>query len=273
MMTLFIIITVIMSLATIAIIAVPFWKTSTKVATNNINIELFKMNEASLNQQYQTGGLNDKEYKQALTELQLTLLDDANKVQNSVDTNKTGTGLIIVSIMFVLITSPLLYFSLGNQQWAEAANVRDEQQHQSLSMLVDKLAIKLEQEPDDIEGWALLARSYINFKQYDKAANVYGHLHQLVGDEPTLLVEYADILVMVGTPDALSKAESLLDDALEKVPNNRNGLWVMGNVKFKQQEYEQSLDYLTKAKQQFIVENESHSELIKQIERVRNKQR
>ncbi|NOQ81101.1 MAG: c-type cytochrome biogenesis protein CcmI [Methylophaga sp.] len=268
-MTLFIMIVVIMSLFAIAIIAVPFWKTSTTVTTNNINIELFKTNEARLNQQYQAGGLNEEDYKQALTELQLALLDDANGSARSVNTNKTDTGLIIVSMMFVLIMSPLLYFSLGNQQWAEIDSAA--QQHKSFPMLVERLALKLEQQPDDIEGWALLSRSYINFKQYDKAANAYAHLHQLVGDEPTLLVEYADVLVMVGMPDALALAEMLLDKALEQTPNNRNGLWVMGNVKFKQYDYEQSLEYLTKAQQQFIAENEPHSELIKQIVRVKNK--
>lgn len=261
-----------MSLFAIAIIAIPFWKTSTKVVANNINIELFKTNEAHLNQQYQTGRLSEKEYKKAVTELQLTLLDDTNGSYSSVNTNKTDTGLIIVSMMLVLIVSPLLYSSLGNQQWAEIDNTRAAQQHQSISMLVDRLALKLEQQPDDIEGWALLSRSYINFKQYDKAANAYAHLHQLVGDDPTLLVNYADVLVMVGTPEALALAEKLLDEALEQIPNDRNGLWVMGNVKFKQHDYEQSLEYLTKAKQQFIAENEPHSGLIKQIDRVKNKQ-
>lgn len=46
----------------------------------------------------------------------------------------------------------------------------------------------------------------------------------------------------------------------------------MDNVKFKQHDYEQSLEYLTKAKQQFIAENEPHSLLNEQIVRVKNKQ-
>jgi len=261
-----------MSLFAIAFIAVPFWKGSAIVATNNINIELFKTNEARLNKQYQTKVLSEKDYKEALTELQLTLLDDTNGSQSTLNTNKTDTGLIIVSVMLVFIMSPILYFSLGDQQWADIDNTRVAQQHESIMVLVERLALKLEQQPNDIEGWALLSSSYINFKQYDKAANAYAHLHQLVGDDPELLVDYADVLVMVGMPDSLTLAEKLLDTALEQTPNNRDGLWVMGNVKFKQHDYEQSLKYLTKAQQQFVAKNEPHSELLKQIDRVKNKQ-
>jgi cytochrome c-type biogenesis protein CcmH len=270
-MTLFIVIMIIMVLFAIAIFVVPYWKTTTTIATNNINIELFKSNESYLNQRYQMGELSENDYKQALTELQLTLLDDANGSRSSESTKKTDIGLIIASMVFVLIMSPLIYFSLGNQQWLEYENT-DTEQLQSFLMLVNKLERKLEQKPDDIEGWLLLSRSYIKFKEYDKAANAYAHLYQLVGDEPTLLVDYADVLVMVGTTKALTLAEILLNKALAQTPNNRDGLWVMGNVKFKQHDYDQSLEFLTKAKQQFIADNEPHDGLIKQIARVKNKQ-
>ena len=146
------------------------------------------------------------------------------------------------------------------------------EQHQSISMLVDQLALKLKQQPEDIEGWALLSRSYINFKQYDKAANAYAYLHRLVGDEPSLLVEYADVLVLEGSSESLALAETLLNTVLEQTPNNRDGLWLMGNVKFKQYDYERSLEYLTKAKQQFILEDEPHDGLIKQIDWIMNNQ-
>lgn len=145
------------------------------------------------------------------------------------------------------------------------------EQNQSFAMLVKKLERRLEQQPDDVEGWMLLSRSYIKFEEYDKAANAYANLHQLVGDEPTLLVEYADVLTMVGTSGALILAEMLLNKALEQTPNNRDGLWIMGNVKYKQHHYDQALQYLNKAKQQFILDNEPHSNLLKQIDRVKNK--
>lgn len=261
-----------MTALAIAIIAIPFWQSTSTVTTNNINIELFKSNEAQLKQQYQMGELSEPDYQQALTELQLTLLDDTNASDKSAKTNKMGTGLITASMVFVIIMSPLIYFSLGNQQWLEFDNA-DAEQHQSFLMLVNQLERKLEQQPDDIEGWALLSRSYIKFKEYDKAANAYAHLYELVGNEPALLVEYADVLVMVGTTGALTLAEMLLTKALEQIPNDRDGLWIMGNVKYKQHDYERSLDYLNKAKQQFLLENEPHDELIKQIERVTNIQK
>lgn len=272
-MIVFLILMVVMLLLAVAIIVIPYWKAKANinVATNSINIELFKSNEAQLKQQYQTGELSEQDYQQALTELQLTLLDDAKTSDSLVKTDNANTWAVISSITFVLIVSPMIYFYIGSQQWLEFGNSSAEQ-NQSFAMLVEKLERRLEQQPDDVEGWLLLSRSYIKFKEYDKAANAYGHLHQLVGDEPALLVDYADVLTMVGTSGALILAEMLLNKALQQSPHDRDGLWIMGNVKYKQHNYDQALEYLNKAKQQFILDNDPHNELIKQIARVKNEQ-
>ena len=39
--------------------------------------------------------------------------------------------------------------------------------------LVAELAERLEREPDDVEGWLLLARSYMVLGQYDKGRDAY----------------------------------------------------------------------------------------------------
>ena len=52
--------------------------------------------------------------------------------------------------------------------------------------MVGKLAARLENEPDDVEGWTRLGRSYMVLNQPDKAREAYAHALKLKPDDATL---------------------------------------------------------------------------------------
>src|SRR5262245_34550816 len=76
-----------------------------------------------------------------------------------------------------------------------------------LVAMVDKLADRMKEPPDDAQGWVMLARSYTVLERYSDAVPAYAKAVQLAGDDASLLADYADVLGMVNNrtlgPDAM----------------------------------------------------------------------
>ena len=74
----------------------------------------------------------------------------------------------------------LLYLMLGNPAGMDPAQVAGNDSHQitpqQVEQMVETLAKKLESEPDNLEGWVMLGRSYRFLGRFDEAAAVYERL-------------------------------------------------------------------------------------------------
>jgi cytochrome c-type biogenesis protein CcmH len=62
---------------------------------------------------------------------------------------------------------------------------------------IAKLAGKLQQHPEDAEGWALLGRTYKAMQQYERARDAFRHAVEAAPDDTALAEEYA----AAGTPN------------------------------------------------------------------------
>ena len=62
---------------------------------------------------------------------------------------------------------------------------------------IAKLAGKLQQHPEDAEGWALLGRTYKAMQQYEQARDAFRHAVEAAPDDTALAAEYA----AAGTPN------------------------------------------------------------------------
>ena len=58
--------------------------------------------------------------------------------------------------------------------------------------MVGNLAAKLEQQPNDVEGWARLGRSYMVLNEPGKARDAYAHAVKLKPDDVALKDAYAE---------------------------------------------------------------------------------
>lgn len=58
--------------------------------------------------------------------------------------------------------------------------------------MVGNLAARLEQQPDDVEGWAQLGRSYMVLNEPQKARDAYAHALKLKPDDAALKEAYAE---------------------------------------------------------------------------------
>ncbi|MFT3805555.1 tetratricopeptide repeat protein [Arenimonas sp.] len=119
-----------------------------------------------------------------------------------------------------------LYQLQGTPAALDPANLRAPQ---NIDEAIAMLQARLEREPDNVEGWILLARSHAAQENYGLAARAYARAHALAPDDADLGVEYAEAMMRnAGAQGAPAEAVVLLEAALRANPNNQRALLLSG---------------------------------------------
>jgi len=89
---------------------------------------------------------------------------------------------------------------------------------------------RMQEEPDNAEGWFMLARSYMSIKQYDKAKMAYEKTIGIVGEDPEIMLRYVDAVAMTEGGMLSGKAKPILDKVIKMIPDNPMVLWLSGTA-------------------------------------------
>jgi cytochrome c-type biogenesis protein CcmH len=160
-------------------------------------------------------------------------------------------------IVMIPITGFLLYWMLGNplafvhpgvQVTETGENL--EYAHQSssgLDVLTDRLKQRMEQNPTDGAGWALLARSYVELGRHGDAVTAFDKAVALIPDDAQLLVDYADALAMARGGKLEGKPEELITRALKLDPRSVKGHMLAGTIAYDRKEFRTALTHWEQA--------------------------
>jgi len=127
--------------------------------------------------------------------------------------------------------------SAGGTRGPSAEDVQAAQQmtnaerDQMIRGMVGNLAARLKDDPNDLEGWRMLARSYGVLGETDKSVAAYAHLAERQPDDAAAQLDYARALVerdggRAEAPDTLSA----LRRVLELDANNPDALFYLGDA-------------------------------------------
>jgi cytochrome c-type biogenesis protein CcmH len=119
---------------------------------------------------------------------------------------------------------------------------------EQITEIVERLAQRLQDKPDDLTGWTLLARAYSSLGRNADAAPAYRKALALKGDDASLLADYADTLAALNGGQFNAEALKLVDQALALEPNNIKALALAGSAAFDRR------DYLTAVRHWEVVE-------------------
>ena len=106
-----------------------------------------------------------------------------------------------------------------------------------IAAMVDKLAERLKEKPDDALGWAMLARSYSVLGRNAEALPAYARAVELKGDDAGLLSDYAAELAMQNQRNLAGRPIELVQRALAIDPNNLKALSLAGMAAFDNKDY------------------------------------
>jgi cytochrome c-type biogenesis protein CcmH len=120
----------------------------------------------------------------------------------------------------LVIGSAVLYATLTNWSW-HAAPADDSPQ-----TMVARLARQLERDPQDLNGWLMLGRSYIVLEQFPLALRSFERADRLAGGRNAeALVGEAESLTMADESELDGRAGRLIEQALALDPNSGKALF------------------------------------------------
>ena len=163
----------------------------------------------------------------------------------TVDTPRPSKGLVggATAVVLALAVGGYLGFgspgvpSAGPPGSARVAEATPEMSEAQFIEAVDQLATRLGQEPGNGEGWALLARSYVRLGRHADALPAFAKAVAIVGDDPRLLVDYADALAMNNGRVLEGEPLVLVNRALKYDPDNAKALALAGTAAFNSKDY------------------------------------
>jgi cytochrome c-type biogenesis protein CcmH len=116
------------------------------------------------------------------------------------------------------------------EQVAGAADMTPEQRQQMIRGMVDNLATRLRDNPNDADGWLRLGRAYNVLGEQDKSVEALASGAKAAPGRVDVLMAYADALMVAnGQEDAPpAPAIAVLRDVLALQPDNPQALWFLG---------------------------------------------
>lgn len=221
--------------ATLVVVALvlllrPWWPVSRRVASANslpaLNAAIHRDRLAELERDRNNGVLSAADLAEAREELQRQLLDDTAATEvAAVDDFSRRSG-IALAILLPLLAGGL-YALLGSPAAVLPEAVQTQRATADMEQLTAKLAQKLEQNPDNPEGWAMLARSYKSLGRWDDAERAFGRVGPELDKNAELLAEVAELLVQKNN-GFNPRSRELIQQALRLEPDNMLALFLGG---------------------------------------------
>jgi len=229
------------------------------------NVLIFKERLAELEAEYAQGKHKEETFVQLKSELEAGLLIDAERTENTKSSAASVATLgfknmIIIGLSAVLIIALSYgsYFKLGaydDVSQASAMRFDDQEIKQAkasadqgdMTALLEQLHQKLQQSPENIEGWRLLARSAMNTEYYDLAVESYTHIIRIFDatDESTASVYglLAQAHYYQNQGQFNSAVQGALDQAFKENPNEVNSLGLMAINAFSNENYSVAIEF------------------------------
>ena len=215
-------------------------KASGRLSRSAVNVAVYRDQLRELDADLRAGTLSADHYEKARRELEARLLDDVGGAEGAAGLPQWGRRAALVLGLAVPLAAVGLYVVVGNPQAlapqaaTDAAHNLDGQQIQAL---VERLAERLKNNPDEVQGWVMLARSYAVLGRFGEAAAAYSHAAERLPGDAQVLADYADTLAMAQGQRLQGEPEKIIARALQVDPNNVKALALAGTVAFEKQDY------------------------------------
>src|SRR6266403_1412637 len=131
----------------------------------------------------------------------------------------------VAATVLLVIGSAVLYVSWSNWPW------RTVTPGDSPQSMVARLARELERDPQNLEGWLMLGRSYIALQEYPLALRAFERADRLSdGKNADALTGEAETLVLTDESELDGRAGRLIERALVLAPDSGKALFFGGAV-------------------------------------------
>lgn len=145
---------------------------------------------------------------------------------------------------YFITGSPELIAGVPKEEPQAAANPHDGAvDMEQFAAAVEQLAAKLKEQPDNPEGWVMLARSYMQMGRVTEALPAFAKAVSLTGEDPRLLADYADALAVSNNRNLEGEPLALIERALKADPRHPKSLALAGTAAYNRKDYAGAVRY------------------------------
>ena len=220
-----------------------FSRSGQTLSRRDVNVSIYRDQLRELESDLAAGKLAQADYDRARGELEARLLEDVAVPDAS--PARRGTRPVLLVLVTVLPVAALgLYLVIGSP----AALSPQADPHAAVSAgqieaMVERLAAKMRENPEDPDGWKLLGRSYSVLGRFADAADAYAKAAVRAPRDAQLLADFADALAMARGQSLEGEPEKLVHRALEIDPNNMKALALAGTIEFNRRQFAAAAGY------------------------------
>ena len=144
--------------------------------------------------------------------------------------NSRNFAVVAAAVLFVVVSSAGLYAALGSPGVKNERLAHGGGPGADMLEVVEGLAKRLEDNPDDVGGWRMLGRSYMSLNNHAQAVAAFERVVELEGGQDAQgLVELGEAVIAAeGGQTMPPRAISLFENALAVQPNNQAALFWSG---------------------------------------------
>jgi len=224
--------------------------TSGSISSEKLNAAIHRDQLQALEADLARGIISQQDFETTRDELQLRLLDDTESFEaTSPKAKTTGFWTAKRTAVAVGLSLPVLalsiYLQIGTPDALNPVAMANANDHQMKEM-VEKLAARLKDNPNDQKGWVMLARSYKAMGRFEEAKQAFDNAGDIINSDPDLLIDHADLLGVLAGNNLQGKPQQMIEEALRLNPEHPMSLMMAGVAAYQRSDYQKAVTYWEK---------------------------
>ncbi|MBV1878528.1 MAG: c-type cytochrome biogenesis protein CcmI [Pseudomonadales bacterium] len=218
-----------------------------------LNVAIYAERAAEYETALAQGDLTAIEYEQLSVELKKNLLAESSADEVNSGVRSVGKLPLLLALLMPCLAI-LAYADFGlslgaidDWQLAQEFGSAEPHDEQAMRRSVQQLASRLKAQPENDDGWFLLAQSYMKLKLYEKSAASFKHLLKKFPTDHGLSSYYAEAIYLADERRFTARANEAIAATLALNPHDITMLEMRALAAFQAGELETSIDYFRRA--------------------------
>ena len=233
-----------------------FGRSTDELDSQASNLHVLRDEQRVLDDDHARGAITTVAYERAREELERRVLAETARDTERSRAPRAGPAWVPVALAAVIpIAAILMYLTVGTPIWllqnvAGDSTARDAagSPEQSVSpadieRMVAKLAARMEAEPNNLEGWTMLARSYYALQRFGDATKAFERAIALAPNDAGLHADFADAIASSQDGKFSGRPLELIQKALALDPAHVKALALAGSEAYERGAFTAAIAY------------------------------
>ena len=248
-------------------------KPLTQASQANANAKVYRDQILDLDREHDSGHISDEEWQQSRDELSMRLLEDTSAADDPVaKTEKPAVWTAVVLAVALPISAMGFYMWVGQPEALNPMALKSPEQvdQKDLAKLAETLADKLQSQPENLQGWVMLGRTYRTLENFDASLKAYDTALKLSADDD-LQLERIEVMAMQRQGNFDGEPWRVIREILQKDPQHFGALLTAGSASYAEGKYADALKYWEQARKPLEANHPDLAGLENAIATVRDK--